>query len=779
MRRERTVGKRIWLWGWLAVLLLVVLVGSVWAEDSGFFSGFSLEDFGFGDLFKELFGSEGEQQGEAAQAEPEAPLTPEEQKAVDKGLTRHYRVKAETDTLVLWFDETTSNLAVEDKRNGFMWRSAPDIDTSQLQISSLWIDHLQSPFIFTWTQDFERTRTGNTKQAAPEMTFEPVEGGVKVHYKFTGSGEGIQLSIIYRIVGDELVVSIPYQDFKEDKEKSNFLVSLEMLPFLGAATDNDPGYAFYPDGSGAITRFEPVHAPEYTRGYSEFVYGPEDFPWPGRPQVAQTAMLPVFGMVRGDAAFLGIITQGEASAKINFSPSGHIVGLYRTDAELVYRRNYQAMLRRWTPVEKFAEDPIKGDREVRYIFLDKANASYSGMAMRYRRYLIEEAGVKPVTLTEYPLHLRLFMGIQKPMLVFKQFVAMTTFEQANTIVRDLMDNRGVKGIDLTLVGWNRGGWFGNWPRRLPIPSQLGGASGLKTLTTEMKRRNVPVYLEDNYIEAYREAGGFAPRVDVVRGVNKLPIYDPRDNDHLLLSPMVALRQAKRDIPELAKTGVSGEEFVYFGETMFPDYNARSLPKGQTVLERDETADTWMQIVETSRQLLGRAAAHGANAYLFGHVDALRDLPMRDSGYVFADEAVPFMQMVLHGLIPYSGETANLRYDRRRQFLRQIEYGAIPVFELTWKSSVELEPTEYNRLFSSEYRLWADRAAKEYAEMARIFAPLMNQAMVKHEQLAPKVFRTTYEDGTSIVVNYNETPWDQGGIHVDALGYTVIPGGKAR
>jgi len=769
--------KRIWLWGMITALTLAIMAGGVLAEDSGFF-GFDFGDFGFDELFSQL-GITEETGGGEAEAEPEAPLTPEEQKAVDKGLTRHYRVKAETDTLVLWFDETTSNLAVEDKRNGNLWRSAPDINKDELEVSGLWLDHMESPFVFSSTQDFERSKQNNTKRAAPEMTFEPVDGGVKVHYKFTSDGEGIELSIIYKIVGDELVVSVPYKEFKEDKEKGNHLVSLELLPFLGAATDNDSGYAFYPDGSGAITRFEPIHPPEYTRGYSEFVYGPDDFPWPQRQQTAQTAMLPVFGMVKGEGAFLGIITQGEASAKVNFSPSGQVVNLYRTSAELVYRRNYTAYLRRGVTAEKIAEDPIAGDREVRYIFLDKASASYSGMAMRYRQYLIEEAGVQPIELAEYPLHLRLFMGIQKPMLVFQQFVAMTTFEQAGTIVEDLMGNRGVQSVDLTLVGWNRGGWYQNWPRRLPVPSQLGGSKGLKALTDKMKELNVPVYLEDNYVEAFRDAGGFAPRVDVVRAVNKLPIVNPRDNDHLLLSPMVALRFAQRDIPELAKMGVSGEEFLYFGEVMFPDYNARSLPKGQTVLERDGTADTWMRIADLSRNTLGKSAAHGANAYLFGYVDALRDLPMRDSGYIFADETVPFMQMVLHGLIPYSGETANLRYDARRQFLRQIEYGALPVFELTWKSSVELEPTEYNRLFSSEYKLWADRVQKEYQEMARIFAPLVNQRMVKHEKLANKVFQTTYEDGTRIVVNYNESPYEAGDVRVDALGYTVIPGGNSR
>ena len=45
-------------------------------------------------------------------------------------------------------------------------------------------------------------------------------------------------------------------------------------------------------------------------------------------------------------------------------------------------------------------------------------------------------------------------------------------------------------------------------------------------------------------------------------------------------------------------------------------------------------------------------------------------------------------------------------------------------------------------------------------------------LTKHERLADGVFRSTYSNGTSIIVNYNKTAYNANGVTVEAEGYAV-------
>ena len=76
--------------------------------------------------------------------------------------------------------------------------------------------------------------------------------------------------------------------------------------------------------------------------------------------------------------------------------------------------------------------------------------------------------------------------------------------------------------------------------------------------------------------------------------------------------------------------------------------------------------------------------------------------MEDSGYFFTDETIPFYQMVVHGLIPYSGDPQNLFYDPQLQYLKMVEYGYMPYYQFTMNYSDDLKDTYYSDLFSSSY-----------------------------------------------------------------------------
>ena len=53
--------------------------------------------------------------------------------------------------------------------------------------------------------------------------------------------------------------------------------------------------------------------------------------------------------------------------------------------------------------------------------------------------------------------------------------------------------------------------------------------------------------------------------------------------------------------------------------------------------------------------------------------------------------------------------------------------------------------------------------------------MQGQKITAHEKLADKVYATTYEDGTRVIVNYNKTAVSAAGQTVNARDFVVVKG----
>ncbi|MGQ9631991.1 MAG: DUF5696 domain-containing protein [bacterium] len=685
--------------------------------------------------------------------------------------------------LRLHFSPDSFHLAVEDTRTGKVWESNPPFRDEDIP-NDYWGDRMRSVFVLSYWDD-ERKRVESVPSSSPAFGrwSEPIEGGVKVWYELSPPQADIRFSLEYRLEGDSLVVRMPAEDtFETGKFR---LLSIELLPFFGASSDDIPGYALIPDGPGAILRFDKNH-PEFINNFSEMIYG-DDLISSGMEFRNSRIAMPVFGLVAEDSAFLGIVTAGDFYAKINYSPAGYIVDYHRASAEFLFRTVFKDFYRK----DKIMASYDKTDREVRYIFLAGADANYVGMAKAYRDHLIRTRGATKLPDVEsVPLNLRLFCGIEEKSFLFNRFVRMTSFSEAREILRALRE-RGVERVDLTLIGWNRKGYGGLYPTRLPPERRLGGVRGLKDLIRYGKENGVRIFLEDNYLDSFKRSRDFSS-VDVVRDEKRLAIGGSvgflggfgrygrfqltsatrsSEDGHYYLSPEAAYRKfALRDIPKIKEYGINGGlEFQHFGEGVFNSYNDK-YPSS-----RRETAKFWLKIVSLAHEIWGRATVRGGNTYTIGLVDRIVDPPMEGSNPFPGSETIPFYQISLHGLVEYAGRTANLRMGSRSIFLRDVEYGALPTFELTYSRTEKLRDTRYRDLFSSYYKDWLEDAVREYKEVNLKMGYLRNQFIVDHRKLAPNVYQTTYEDGSKVIVNYGGDEFKGDGFTVGGLNYILIGG----
>ena len=164
--------------------------------------------------------------------------------------------------------------------------------------------------------------------------------------------------------------------------------------------------------------------------------------------------------------------------------------------------------------------------------------------------------------------------------------------------------------------------------------------------------------------------------------------------------------------------------------------------------------------------------------MFGSADYIYGISDANFGLAITDYAVPFVQMVISGLIPYSsGNAGNLSYDLQTQKLHWIEFGSMPMFYLTYESALKLRDTDADTLFSSTWSDWKPVLTDTYREFKENFGALAGKRMTAHTVLSEKSRKIEYEDGTAIYLNYSDKDETFEGITIPAKDYVVIGGGR--
>ena len=788
---------------------------------------------------------------------PIAPATAAPAMDPAKELGPDFERVSQVEHLSLFINRENSQLAVfDDRERGRLWRSSPILENPEAVSDSIKA-RLNSVVIVEYTDRVRtQTRVADIISDQPKMTFDPIDGGVRIDYLFEELNIGF--TIDFWLNEDRLVVSVAEDSVRETEER--LLVTLDILPFLGAATNEEKGYLFVPDGPGAIVHFRPEQ-PEYRHNFLAEVYGPALFSF--EPEQQQGPIpVPVFGLVRGETAFAGIVTKGDMDVNISAALSYTALGYNRISGQFIFRRKAPFPLRRASFVTRFEQERVEGDRELKYSFLRGYDATYVGMAKVYREYLMNERGLKRLDEANPFLHLRIFMAMQRQAFPRDQFITMTTFDEALEMLKTLREERGLENLRVTLVGWSQDGYDWSLPKRMPPEGRIGGDEGLRAVSNYANANGIPLYLEDNYLFGFRNLDSFFrfnPLTDVIRGANRLPITTnyvgfkrKEDEPHTevqLLRPEIARdRYAASDIAKMSEYGVSGVEFRFFGkvalnhypilfsgrsgftaglriigftailalalyivlvgtkrpsDTVFGQFSGgpiwrpiatailvvvllggnflqiRSMQEpvdttqGGLKLSRQDFVGVWKDIVQISKDETGTAVIQGANAYMLDTTDFFTRVPLDRYNYVFSEETVPFFPLAVHGLVRYTGDESNLRSDRD-EFLRAIEYGALPTFELTASPSVLLTRTQYNRLYSSRFADWEPQIVDEYELFIRQLGYTVNQLMEDHRQLADGVYETVYEDGTRVIVNYNTRRFTDGENAVEGQNYLIIP-----
>lgn len=625
---------------------------------------------------------------------------------------------------------------------------------------------------------------------AEEMAFDNEENNVEME----NEKPWFKVTLEYRLEGDNLIAMIDPEKIEYDTA-NYYLVDVELLKFFGAAGPGEEGYIFVPDGSGALIY---LNNGKSSNTYIAPVYGRDisnSFNSRSKSEVDQavTVRMPVYGLKTGDKAWFAIIEGSAAMADINAETAGQTNTYNNVYAGFTYLSNGSISLGDIIGSQSFQmySIPEFGEKfQVRFNFLHGGDANYTGMAHCYQDYL-EQSGAlsRKASGDTVPFYASLIGAIEKTKSIFgikyDATQSLTTYAEAARIVEELQA-AGVGNLKVQYKGWSKGGLHGTAPKAASALSVLekGGVS-LKSFLSDMASKGVTVFHSAELQFVYKSAlgdgyasGSHAPKYydksTVRTGEYLIPNGMQKERDIDLISPYYVVRAAGHFISKAEKYNFTGISVNSLASELYSDYmDTRYTDRNSAAGYNSEA------MKQLGGAVGGNVLASNANAYALGWLSDMIEVPFDSNRSRLIDESIPFYAIVLHGYMDFAGPALNLADDFTTTVLQSVECGAGVSFEWIYGNNSLLKDTDFDYLYSIGYSSWKDNAIAAWERVNSAVGKVQGQKITNHEKLAAKVYATTYEDGTKVIVNYGKTAAEAEGYTVAARDFIVVQGGNGR
>lgn len=349
-----------------------------------------------------------------------------------------------------------------------------------------------------------------------------------------------------------------------------------------------------------------------------------------------------------------------------------------------------------------------------------------------------------------------------------------TFSRVKAIV-DELKRQGVADAEICLVGWNVGGHDGRWPQYFPAEPKLGGDEGLKDAIRHARAAGYLIVPHGNFVEGYTVADTWDAEWVTKDEDGSLRLYDKTGTTWggglpFKMCPQRSYeRFCSKQIPRLAAYGFRG--LGYFDVTTICEPIACHDPRHPC--GRHQGVAYWGRNAALSKGELGGFQSEGCNDYIAGEIDfSLYDFfgdPAKvESTHLekkgrLAKRVVPILQIVYNGIIAQNPFTTTMNApikDRYTQ-LKAIEFSGRPAFYfhqkfktggVSWMGAEDLVCTTDDELRAAVGKI------KEGYDVYQRLKHLQLAFIDEHEEIAPKVFRTTYSNGEAVVCDYNTLEW---------------------
>ena len=607
----------------------------------------------------------------------------------------------------------------------------------------------------------------------------------------TGGGfekPAFSVTLRYYLDGKSLIVNVPFDTIAY--RPAYPILQLTVLPFMGAGGINDQGYMLVPDSSGALIYFNNKKQSQIP--YSIRVYGWDEAMPRDAIIVDNKALFPAFGIHKNGNAMLCVIEEGSAYASVRADVSGRNASWNRVYPlfDMVHGAKMDITGRNERDVYLYESTLPAGESiTLRYTMCEKPG--YMGMAEEYRLWLMNKYPAfakRPPVQSGVPVAVELIGAVNKTQhrlgLPFDLPLKLTSFKEMESMINDF-GGFGWKNLKIKLNGWFNRSVDHSVPTKIKLIKQLGSKNDFHDMVSASDKNNFKLYPEADffYMKDVKAFSGFSIYRDAARYVNRKRIqkypfsfvwFGERKQWGKLsyvARPASMMRMIDKFMQKVQALGIKNIAFRNFGSKLAGDYHEkRHISREASMKMRQEKLE---QLKQSGKEVI----VNTGFVYAAPWADLITDMIIEDQEYGITDTSIPFLPIVLHGIVPYTGRAINLAEDYTKNILKTIECGAGLYFSFMKEETSELQETKFRQFYANEYDKWAGDADALYKKFTADFGNLYRQKIVNHLVLSPDVTVTEYEDGTKVLVNASDFDTSYNGVDIKADSYKIFVNGR--
>lgn len=676
--------------------------------------------------------------------------------------------------LRLYLNRSILNIAIYDERSEYIWFGYYPGYQNKSYTDTLkrWIESGVTVDYYDATSLNEARMSLSNPDAGTTIDYDLENNGFLAKINMVKLGISFDLNVT--LENDELNVNIPYASIVEVPYKTAAmrfpkeykLQSIIVFPYLGSENHEINGYAMIPDGSGALIRYTDT---PYNSAYVKRIYGRDygiqsDVTTTYHLKDETTLSLPVYGINHGykQQAFLAELTSGYGAAELHSYPYMYnaidintTFFMYKTRDRSLIRLSGGAI----STIPLINKDPYPSDYGVKYSFLIGDDASYSGMARRYREHL----GLEDLDDDRFDMHLEMVGIDKKPSLFGETQVKLTTYQEAKDIILDLHET--VNDFTITYRSYNKGGTYGNAPYAFNLVSALGGRRNFKKLVDAVHDlEGVTLSLESSPLIVADTKVFDSQLRKTTLDLFTVAIDSSRENQGSMLSLLGLSERIIKDDRMYERYQLHDLSLKAIGDFSF------SYQRSQKTIYREQMIEEMKKEMEELENF--NLGLYEPANYFYPYLERYYETPYQSNSYAYLSESIPFISLVLSGYVKTYSPLLNYVNQLDVMTLKMIEYNLRPSFIVTSSPGYLLRYTHVEYLYTTEYDVWKDVIKDTYQDVSSILSDVSGEKMLSHRYIASGVAEITYESHV-IYVNYTETPYTVGSNVIAPMSATSV------
>ncbi len=445
-----------------------------------------------------------------------------------------------------------------------------------------------------------------------------------------------------------------------------------------------------------------------------------------------------------------------------------------------------------------AESKYTGSYVTRYVMLDdekldnKGNvSSYMGMVNYYRNYLYHVSGTLTALETvtnDLPLYIEVLgsMEIVKKILTFPvtTSIPLTSFEDITKMYEELSSSKvkyeeeaakydelaataateseklqyqaaaadcrklavDIKNINFRLTGFANGGLYSTYPTKVKWSRACGGKSGFKKLIesaaaiSAKEDANLGIYpdFDFSYINNTEMFDGISKKGNVSKMVDNRyaskQTYNSVLQEYESVLALVINPEALNDLyskflKKYSKYDISSISVSTLGSDLNSNFDE------DEPVNRDEAEEYVSEILNKMKnENKYDIMTDKGNVFTLKYAKHILNASIDSSHLSYSSYTIPFVGMVLHGSINYTGTPINYSGTIDYDILRAIESGANLYYILAYNSENighMKEDEMLNKYYGVDYSTWNKNILETYKELNDAIGSLQTSKIVDH------------------------------------------------